>query len=350
MVTNNTKEDKRACSKATEDTPDYGSKEYWDQRYKNQGNEPDENAPLPGHEWYFSYDELQPLLMPLAQSVLEEMKDASSLTVLEIGCGDRPIGHLFAQDIRNQSTTSIFVTALCTDYSAAVIDILQSKQNQVHDPPVSKKLKLEHDSATSDTKISSSLQVKYEVIDATKLPYHNKSIHIVMEKGTLDAAMSDKANGLKTCHAVMAETARVLVPDGALVLVSHMNAHDGAAGMAWFQDVVLQGLLANEQWFWEVQVHGNSDAESSDEEADSSDECDGEGETNTDAKADDDESNHNEADQEPKHDNIKPENLGPAVYIIYKRKSRPIDHSNNEESSEDEDLLLKQVTFDFFSY
>lgn len=51
--------------------PSYGSQEYWDQRYKGESNnsKKDSNSKTdegePGFSWYFNYDELKPLLLPL---------------------------------------------------------------------------------------------------------------------------------------------------------------------------------------------------------------------------------------------------------------------------------------------
>ena len=65
--------------------PKYGTKEYWEARYKSHlpGMHMDEtsctldgvvlskDATKPGHEWYFTYDELRPLIIPLILGTLD---------------------------------------------------------------------------------------------------------------------------------------------------------------------------------------------------------------------------------------------------------------------------------------
>ena len=40
-----------------DEPPPYGTQEYWESRYAESANA--------GHSWYFTYDELRPLLLPL---------------------------------------------------------------------------------------------------------------------------------------------------------------------------------------------------------------------------------------------------------------------------------------------
>eukprot|EP01039_Chlorochromonas_danica_P008637 gene8637-9518_t len=63
---------------------DYSSESYWNQRY--EANNID-------HEWYYSFDILEPLL----KMMLSNQPDLSLAKALEIGCGDRPLVSHFHQ-------------------------------------------------------------------------------------------------------------------------------------------------------------------------------------------------------------------------------------------------------------
>jgi hypothetical protein len=108
------------------------------------------------------------------------------------------------------------------------------------------------DLATLDTILD------YQVADARKMPqYKDKSIELVLEKGTLDAMLSDKEAGVTNCIAIVTEIARVLTIGGYIVLVSHLNAHT-KNGIEWLHEVILPGLRSGgRNATWEIEVHGS---------------------------------------------------------------------------------------------
>ncbi|KAL3916525.1 MAG: hypothetical protein SGILL_005139, partial [Bacillariaceae sp.] len=341
--------------------PPYGSKKYWEDRYaqlkqdaadnKNgsNGDNATNNKEDPFHAWYFNFEELAPLILPLIlgdgnaeEEVEEEMKssevkdedgvlnksgdqegeastsvsvqkspeedgtDAANVkvedqedeeefeeiedsdeeedleaelgsptnriglaqggpvSVVEIGCGDVPLGRdLIASILEmerhvNEDACNILEKVVCLDYSQNVIDAMKEAQR------VEK---------VSKTKANRSfIPLIYEVADARELPYKDESFHLLLEKGTLDAMLSDcEGKGSENSRKIVAECARVLKKEGCMVVISHLNAHV-PTGMQWLNDVIMPGLQAGAGGFaWSVEVHGNesdipSEAENGDDD------------------------------------------------------------------------------------
>lgn len=333
--------------------PRYGSKEYWEARYKSHlpdvdihnvsgkrdaavgtktggtGDSANDDAKYvldgiklskeainPGHAWYFTYDELRPLILPLVlgsldsgaeefesecddgdswveEEVIDEEdadeeiekdeeedwieeevaeaveneeeegpKDANGnqhvaksdmlcskektpqgkpKKVLEVGCGDVPLGLELAADLVKMegADAKLFVSEIsCIDYSEIVVKSLIDKQ---------KKEK------------SSTLQASFDSLDARDLPYMANTYDVVLEKGTLDAMLSDKEEGKQNCIQIVKEMARVTNIGGSILIVSHLNANE-PKGMGWLEDVVFSGLKAEfserRDATYSVEVHG----------------------------------------------------------------------------------------------
>ena len=448
--------------------PKYGSKSYWDERYQKQfsllaqtvqstkipsngrqqqddlfsddnkssshrkadedniKNETNCNdtTTLPYHSWYFTYDELRPIILPLLlgervcqdivlqppndksdvddnetanncsaentveeaaklddenedggdddegeeeddeecdgddrewEEVADDFKDGSDnddddedevpardglakdgpVSVLEIGCGDVPLGAGLAIEFRNLTTTilqnstivtneedsiatnsnklSLISKIVSTDYSPVVIDMMKRQYCIPEVGNESKKLKTpeENDMSTSDGSSCFDKQslapLEFEVVDARKLPYHDNTFHMVLEKGTLDAVLSDTEKGRTDCVQIVSECARV--SRGCIVIVSHLNAQT-PNGLGWLEEVVMEGLKkysvgpTSDLVSWDIEVHGN--AEVFDEE---------ENETN--------------------NISIPTGTTGPAVYVIHKTmKHSEAQNSNSKEVSE----------------
>ena len=414
--------------------PPYGSKAYWDQRYNKlladpkpataPNGENDENSddadndePVAFHSWYFSYDDLKPIILPLILGGKEEVHrllgdaeedipvddgddaagESSSQTkgvsksnnpgnsetkspdnddeasaendnddtneegnndsdvdededgweeasgednvahedeeeeisqteagltvegpvaVLEVGCGDVPLVLGLAQDLERLSVpgseSKRFVDRIvCTDYSATLIDTLK----RIHQ----KKRKLSGDGGDNGNESAGGVTEKkefpmeYLVADARELPFPDKSFHLILEKGTMDAMISDAEVGVSNCIGIVSDCARALAIGGkklricplcfvstlsnskptsnvgCFFLVSHINAHT-SKGEEWLNEVVLAGLRkGGGDASWNIEVHGNAQGED-----------DGDGDDD-----DDDASEH-------------PEAAGPAVYLIFK--------------------------------
>lgn len=333
-----------------ETTPEYGSQEYWQERYRK---------PSDHHSWYFTYQELRPILLPLilgseTMDADEEVEIASSnsesniarvakrpkvshtdstlptkddgnettsgnhkqddtqqnsdpgrggnisdcnddeeqthhgedteeshgddsfvevddddgdeddaseteinrghglvkngpVSVLEIGCGDVPLGIDFARDLAQLSTSAedersrnMVLHIRCIDYSQVVVE------------------RLRRDYACQNDEMS--IRLEFETMDARKLTaYDDESYGLVMDKGTLDAMISDKKTGVESCIQIVAESSRVLTSPGYLVLVSHYNASEDK-GLHWLQEIVYPGLLQSGiASSFQVECHGHPD-------------------------------------------------------------------------------------------
>eukprot|EP00584_Thalassiosira_punctigera_P004976 CAMPEP_0172531968 /NCGR_PEP_ID=MMETSP1067-20121228/5178_1 /TAXON_ID=265564 ORGANISM="Thalassiosira punctigera, Strain Tpunct2005C2" /NCGR_SAMPLE_ID=MMETSP1067 /ASSEMBLY_ACC=CAM_ASM_000444 /LENGTH=528 /DNA_ID=CAMNT_0013316415 /DNA_START=152 /DNA_END=1738 /DNA_ORIENTATION=- len=348
--------------------PKYGSKDYWEARYKshlpgvevmpknakvngvsecnsdstaiekyertNKGEISyvldnvvlSKEATKPGHEWYFSYDELRPLILPLIlgntenevmvneytednESWVEEEDDgneseeisntehnenhsdggenkekpilcdkegtaandeshednsasknaeddseeenykASFLTgeldqtkcrpkrVLEVGCGDMPLGTSLVSDLISMQTDTglncqfVVEEVACIDYSENVVRRLIENQKGT----------LAKDNTQPQTPSVNELQPTFRALDARSLPFPSNTYDLILEKGTLDAMLSDEEEGLDNCIQIVKEMARVTSEGGTILIVSHLNANE-PKGMGWLEDVVFRGL------------------------------------------------------------------------------------------------------------
>eukprot|EP00980_Cylindrotheca_fusiformis_P028117 scaffold22581_cov123-Cylindrotheca_fusiformis.AAC.14 len=366
--------------------PAYGTKDYWEHRYHtNQSEEPNshqEDAPEAFHSWYFNYEELSPILLPIilgddennvdndsvpedgkkeegsahsevdtnvgkedpettsdpidvedAENIKgngnkadsevdnededehdhEEFEDDSStdqvpsrvglskdgaISVLEIGCGDVPLGRDLARGIEKLEASTgvpasnILKKVVCTDYAKSVIDCMKTMHEK---------------------ELSSSVSVLFEVGDARKLAFPDSSFELILEKGTMDAMLSDTSEGTENCKQIVAESARLLTAGGCLLIVSHLNAHV-KSGLEWLDMIVIPGLrkgAADSSWV--IEVHGSAPDNSS---------LDG---------------GNAEESNSP----------GPAVYVIYKGKTDPNDVSSTTNLAEDG---FQEIPLRFFSY
>ena len=393
----------------TEETsaPAYGSREYWEDRYKAKdmgGNIGKEDDSEPHHAWYFKFDDLEPILLPLIvgnddddddieekrvgndlqknvssnceksssserllqtsggtcspnilDGVDEIKKDASDsnveqinapneideeendvgeyeevegwvsaeledeedndspivrvglaknapISVLEVGCGDAPLGRDLALSIQKygnkngQDPLTITRKVVCLDYSKNVIDSMKQEQQQ-------------------SKSIEKGVPVLYEVGDARKLCYQNESFEIVLEKGTLDAMLSDSdGHGEENCQKIVSECARVVTVGGYIVIISHLNAQV-ESGLEWLNNVILPGLRATGNFEWVIEVHGSEVEIPSDIE-----------------------------DDLEKGQDIQIESPGPAVYFIKK-----VGLSTPEETS-DGSKSLPTIPLQFYTY
>ncbi|OEU20709.1 hypothetical protein FRACYDRAFT_234341 [Fragilariopsis cylindrus CCMP1102] len=315
---------KRKLSSESEElpTPAYGTQEYWDSRYdKNQSTSNDisrsEEAPDPFHSWYFTAEELLPLLLPLIlgdddNECVKEIEDDNAdenedcddndnnivndgddvedaeeydeddddddsaiirvglakngpISVLEVGCGNCPLGRDLAMSVEEHGTTidqdpsGIIRKVICMDYSKNVIDSMKEEQK-------SKKIK----KVTSKIMEKKQIPIFYEVVDARQLPYGDESFEMILEKGTLDAMLSDEdGNGPKNCRMIVSECARVLAIGGYIIIISHLNARVDS-GIQWLNDVVVPGLReGGKNCDFQVEVHGNEVSTPSDDEEES---------------------------------------------------------------------------------
>ena len=326
---------------AKEPTPTYGTKEYWEARYKSH-NLPAEvtvnensyvldgvllskDALRAGHEWYFTYDELRPILLPLILGKLDNEVDASDYNnndddaeswieeeeddadeveeyeeddqedenhseedniddnkqstccekesehenaqkdteddthadkqehyqadtsikpkrVLEIGCGDKPLGTALVSDLLSMQLSMVVGQVTCIDYSEVVVKSLieqQKKEEREQDHNCSTSAKDED--AQHESSDTNQLKPNFQALDARSLPFESNTWDLILEKGTLDAMLSDDNEGVHNCIKIVKEMARLTSEGGAILIVSHLNANE-PKGMGWLEDVVFCGL------------------------------------------------------------------------------------------------------------
>jgi len=281
------------CDKEWND-PQYGSQGYWEDRYKQQINGTNKDTDA-FHAWYFNYQELSPLILPIIlgdedydgseepQGVgstsnanednqeLETDDDSSSddedsvvqrqglcsrgpVDIIEIGCGDMPLGADLALDLLamedNQilQLSKVVKSIVCTDYSSTVVQQMQDKFSRN-----SSSSALKQDSV--DIRHA---PLKFAEADACSMPYSDESFDLILEKGTLDAMISDKRHGRQRVTDCIAECGRILRAGGFMLLISHLNACT-SDGMEWLENVVFPGL-SKTQGNYCIEVHTSEDA------------------------------------------------------------------------------------------
>lgn len=188
-------------STSQDEPPPYGSQEYWENRYAESASA--------GHSWYFTYDELRPLLLPLLLGrggadasadddeddgeeweevgddddeeeavegetnddeeegdeedegtvdhssqagggngsdsddnddddgiILHAQQEHPPKSVLEVGCGDVPLGHPLLLDLLSMQKDTgadanlVVKEIVCNDYAKSVIDVLREQQKE----------------------------------------------------------------------------------------------------------------------------------------------------------------------------------------------------------------------------
>jgi len=278
------------------------------------------------------------------------------VAVLEVGCGDVPLGAALAADLDALGRAAAVTDVVCCDYSPAAIDALVAAQR---DAP-----------ARSGPAGTIGVRVVYSVADARKMPYPDGTYGLLLEKGTLDALLSDKVRGRENCVAVVTECARVLEAGGCMVIVSHLNAHT-PKGVAWLEEIIMPGLNAGGGGArWAIEVHGNDcgDAETDDGSEDGGTGTDGEtsdGGADADADADagdaddggddddDDDDDENaggsgtESGDDGGESGSPPDGPGPAVYVVHKNKTdaRPTEGEDDRPRSDTGDPPAIPVRF-----
>ena len=140
----------------------------------------------------------------IEQSILPPPKK-----LLEIGCGDVPILRDLCNDMLDlQSKTtgnikSIIEQIICFDYSEIAIEFLIKDEKGKCDN-------------TKEGHHEQELKVDYKVMDARTLNYQDKEFDLILDKGTLDAMLSDEIEGKENCLKIISEASRVLSLRGRL--------------------------------------------------------------------------------------------------------------------------------------
>ncbi|KAJ2005372.1 hypothetical protein GGI04_001353 [Coemansia thaxteri] len=161
----------------------YGTKEYWQQRYAQEGTE--------SFDWFKTYKDLEPLLSKHIAS--------REARILMLGCGNSTLsGDMY--EAGYQSIVNV-------DYSEVVIE--QMRQRTQHQP-----------------------KMTWEVMDVRALALDDGSVDVAIDKGTLDALMCDKGDvwdpSPELCENVgreVGEVDRVLAAGGKFIWITFSQPH-----------------------------------------------------------------------------------------------------------------------------
>ncbi|RHZ00598.1 hypothetical protein DYB35_011147 [Aphanomyces astaci] len=145
--------------RSTPPLPDYGSVEYWDNRYIEAGNQA-------SFEWFFPYKDIQGPL----ESYLRP--DKSLERVLVLGCGTSALG----ADLRKSG----FHHITCVDFSGAAIRSMMARLGTTTQnlPPIQCTL---HQNPTPFLMPRSPLDLQMDVRDMSALT--DNSFDVVIDKG-----------------------------------------------------------------------------------------------------------------------------------------------------------------------
>merc|ERR1712238_634778 len=131
-----------------------------------------------------------------------------------------PLGTSLAIDVMTMQSTaefgakSLVEEVTCVDYSEIVVQSLIDRQRREQEQAQS-----------TSSNAGQKLQPTFQALDARSLPYAPNTYDLILEKGTLDAMLSDNEEGLSNCAQIVKEMARVTSDGGAILIVSHLNAN-----------------------------------------------------------------------------------------------------------------------------
>lgn len=171
---------RRVLLRAADDAyePDYGSKEYWDNRY-----EADKGGKT--FDWIGDYDRYKPFI---EKAMADLGLDKKTARILDLGCGNAKL----AEDMYDDGYRGI--TGL--DISEVVID--EMKRRNAEKRP----------------------ELTWVVGSAFELPFEDQSFDIVIDKSTTDAVSCDEDHRYSNLVRMSGQVTRVLPSDGKYLIFS----------------------------------------------------------------------------------------------------------------------------------
>ena len=154
------------------------------------------------------------------------------------------------EDDTGASARNVVDRIVCADYSGIVINALRGEQRKERGEgggkgggQGGKRLRKGEGGAgeRKDEEDEDPLEVTYEVGDARSLTYESGSFHLVVEKGTLDAMLSDKTGGMRDCIKIVSNMEQVCKVDRYLVIFYNLNSHV-QDGINWIYQLIIAGL------------------------------------------------------------------------------------------------------------
>ena len=183
----------------------FSNQTYWNNRYEKTTV----TAGTGRNEWFVDFNMLHDILIKTltTSNTLPPIQNA-----LEIGCGMS----VLSEELLTHQFVNL-ITAI--DFSSpAILHMLERQSNNVD--------------------VIEALQgkaVNYLEMDATKMSFDEKTFDLIIEKGTLDALLTDESQNdtgssseIGNIHArmLLKETERVLSKNGIFIIVSHSESRD----------------------------------------------------------------------------------------------------------------------------
>ncbi|KAJ1661059.1 hypothetical protein IWQ61_000097 [Dispira simplex] len=167
-----------------EKNADYGTREYWETRYTNEG-------PSTTFDWFKTYKELQ--------SIFQQKCPNKEASVLMLGSGNSTLSEEMYRDGYHHITN--------VDFSRSVI---QHMRERCRDMP----------------------SMRWEVMDIRDLQLADQSFDVGIDKGTMDALMCEKgdvwepsAELVRQVEQEVDEVVRVLRPGGKFIYITFGQPH-----------------------------------------------------------------------------------------------------------------------------
>jgi ubiquinone/menaquinone biosynthesis C-methylase UbiE len=262
-----------------EEAANYSSKDYWNERYclPCDDNKALLKNDILSHEWYYTFEDLSPLLMQ--QDIIKHRKkEMSSMKVLEIGCGNKPLITSFNELTEESKPLFQSKNLYGIDFSDKVIQFLQDSQIDNLEDTVAvaasklkkqKEVELTTSQSSSEKKEIIDKSIHFECVDARSLSYDNNSFDIIIDKGTMDAMLSEKKKhkGIENAQKMISEMIRCIsLKNGLIMIISHIHP-ESTAFSVFFEDILSPALMDIKQGVvWKLHCHATSRNFDSDDE------------------------------------------------------------------------------------
>ena len=244
----------------------YSSRTYWEQRLALGGA--DNGRTTLATEWYLGYSELRPHIVCHAERIRSRAaKRDRALHVLSIGCGVSEI----EDDMALEGLGAAGCDKACAARGSSAGDgagagaSAGAGAGRTENIPARCRFSVTAvDFAAScfaargeragRAQASGLPTPNFAVMDVRRLPLRDGLFEIVLDKGTLDALLTDEADGMKNAMAMLQEVRRTLKPGGVYLVVSHSPPDDGSRGQLFpFADWAPEGSVEipkNAQTVW----------------------------------------------------------------------------------------------------
>ncbi|KIP02687.1 hypothetical protein PHLGIDRAFT_32105 [Phlebiopsis gigantea 11061_1 CR5-6] len=164
---------------------EYGTKQYWDKRYTLESDDST-------FDWFKKYEDIADLI--------RELIPDKSARILMLGCGNSTL----SEDMYDDGYKNI----VNVDYSGILIEKMRRKHQEVRPG------------------------MEWLEMDVRELKFNSESFDVAIDKGTMDAMMTAKADVwdppeevIENCTQEVNEVLRVLRPDGTFLYLTFGQPH-----------------------------------------------------------------------------------------------------------------------------